>query len=131
MIYGCAINLSNEFTNMSSSYIYIQQAGNSIGNLTLPLLTGFLVDIDPVWMCWMVLFCGFGCILSQLWIWRAGMIVQELFPTEIEIEIEIDLTCNRTTFDSSMLDYFDDCYDNCYDDFEPERYHKDDQITNF
>ena len=41
-IYGCAINFSNEFTNMSSTYIYIQQAGNSLGNMTLPTIAGNL-----------------------------------------------------------------------------------------
>ena len=109
-IYGCATNFSNEFTNMSLSYIYLTQArvdrifyvlwysvhstlitaGNSIGVSTLPAITGALVKEQPVWMPWMVFICSVGCVLFEFLIWRQGLVVQAKFADSHKENISIN-----------------------------------------
>lgn len=78
-IYGCATNMTNEYTNMSLTYIYITQLGNSIGAMSLPTVTGNLVSSDPIWFGWMVLIVSVGCFVFEVLIHLQGSVVQRKF----------------------------------------------------
>jgi len=78
-VYGCATNLTNEFTNMSLTYVFLSQLGNSIGAMSLPTVTGNLVSEDPVWMGWMVLIVCVSCLLFEALIFVTGRRVQAKF----------------------------------------------------
>ena len=71
--------MTNEYTNMSLTYIYITQLGNSIGAMSLPTVTGNLVSSDPIWFGWMVLIVSVGCFVFEVLIHLQGSVVQRKF----------------------------------------------------
>jgi len=90
-IYGCATNFTNEYTNMSLSYIYLTQAGNSIGVMTLPAVTGALVKDDPVWMLWMVFIVSIGCAVFMFLTHLQGKRVLTKFADDHKVhEVKFD-----------------------------------------
>jgi len=103
-IYGCATNFTNEYTNMSLSYIYLTQAGNSVGVMTLPAITGSLVKDEPVWMCWMVFIVSVGCAIFMFLTHLQGKRVLKKFEAD-HLEEKISGVENdgfESKFDSAL-----------------------------
>jgi hypothetical protein len=78
-IYGCTTNFTNDYTNMSLTYIYVTQLGNAVGQMTLPTITGKLVSVEPIWFGWMVLIVCVGCLIFELLVHLQGTIVLRKF----------------------------------------------------
>ena len=59
-IYPAGVSWASKYTNMSGNYIFIFSAGQALGTMTLVPAGGFIFDIEPFNVMFLVLGCSVG-----------------------------------------------------------------------